>query len=254
MRRSVFLPAFVFLLSLLFVTGCTDTSARVSINAPSYSLNQGSYASAQKVAINAPEGDNIVVYYTIDGSDPTDKSSKYDGNAISLETTTTVKSIAIDKNGNTSEIATASYNIDNSTAANDSTTTDTSNIDEVTGSTDEFIGSTDGSSTTSTDPNKTYTYIGDISGVWRNDEYGSEFYLDPKGGTYQFKHGTDTSYGNAEYVYGDAYHPQVELNLTTLGGNIHYYDPLLIQTGAKDDGKIWIGGAEYYYAGSGPIF
>ncbi|WP_303870355.1 chitobiase/beta-hexosaminidase C-terminal domain-containing protein [Acetobacterium wieringae] len=83
---------------------------QVIIDLPSYSLNEGSYTSSQKVEINKPTGEEIVVYFTIDGTDPTDKSSRYDS-AIVLNTTTTLKSIAIDKYGNQSGIKTGTYTI-----------------------------------------------------------------------------------------------------------------------------------------------
>jgi hypothetical protein len=82
----------------------------VTVDLPTYSLNEGSYTSSQQVQINKPSGDGIQVYFTIDGSDPTDKSSKYE-TAIVLNATTTIKSIAIDKNGNKSGIKTATYTI-----------------------------------------------------------------------------------------------------------------------------------------------
>ncbi|WP_170253836.1 chitobiase/beta-hexosaminidase C-terminal domain-containing protein [Acetobacterium paludosum] len=82
----------------------------VTLNLPSYSLNEGSYSSEQKVTINKPDGEEIQVYFTIDGSDPSEKSSKYE-NPVTLQSNTTLKSIAIDKNGNKSGIKTATYNI-----------------------------------------------------------------------------------------------------------------------------------------------
>lgn len=83
---------------------------KASLELPSYSLNEGSYASEQKVEINKPAGEEVQVYYTIDGMDPTEKSTKYE-NPIVLQTNTTLKCIAIDKNGNQSAIKTATYNI-----------------------------------------------------------------------------------------------------------------------------------------------
>lgn len=80
------------------------------IDLPSYSLNEGSYSSSQQVTINKPAGEEIVVYFTIDGSDPTEQSSRYQS-AIVLNASATIKSIAIDKNGNKSGIKTGSYTI-----------------------------------------------------------------------------------------------------------------------------------------------
>jgi len=83
---------------------------QVTLELPSYSLNEGSYTSEQKVEINKPAGEDVQVYFTIDGSDPTAKSSKYES-PIVLKTNTTLKSIAIDKNGNQSGIKTGAYTI-----------------------------------------------------------------------------------------------------------------------------------------------
>lgn len=80
------------------------------LDLPSYSLNEGSYATEQQVTINKPAGEEVQIYYTIDGSDPTVKSAKYE-NPMVLQTNTTLKSIAVDKNGNQSGIKTATYNI-----------------------------------------------------------------------------------------------------------------------------------------------
>lgn len=80
------------------------------LDLPSYSLSEGSYTTEQQVGINKPAGEAVQVYYTIDGSDPTVKSARYE-NPIVLQTNTTLKSIAIDKDGNQSGIKTATYNI-----------------------------------------------------------------------------------------------------------------------------------------------
>lgn len=82
----------------------------VTLEFPTYSLSEGSYTTEQKVEIKMPAGEEIQVYYTIDGTDPTVKSAKYE-NPIVLQTNTTLKSIAIDKKGNQSGIKTATYNI-----------------------------------------------------------------------------------------------------------------------------------------------
>lgn len=97
------------------ITGETTTSGvtgenQVVIDLPSYSLNEGSYTSSQQVTINKPAGEEITVYFTIDGTDPTDKSSRYES-PIVLNASATVKSIAIDKNGNKSGIKTGTYTI-----------------------------------------------------------------------------------------------------------------------------------------------
>lgn len=93
-------------------SGSSDGSQTngVVLDLPSYSLTEGSYSTEQQVAISIPAGESVQVYYTIDGSDPTVKSAKYQ-NPMVLQTNTTLKSIAVDKNGNQSGIKTATYNI-----------------------------------------------------------------------------------------------------------------------------------------------
>ncbi|MDC6364895.1 MULTISPECIES: metallophosphoesterase [Flavobacteriaceae] len=49
--------------------------------------------------------DNLEIYYTLDGNQPTKKSKKYT-EPISIKKTTVVKAIAVDKNGNTSRVLT----------------------------------------------------------------------------------------------------------------------------------------------------
>lgn len=85
--------------------------ANITLEAPTYSLNEGTYTGQQTVTINKPEGDQVEIYYTTDGSDPSIQSSKYE-QPIVLATTATIKSLAIDKKGNASPIKTASYVID----------------------------------------------------------------------------------------------------------------------------------------------
>lgn len=100
--------------NLLAKTGSPVTQQneenKASLEMPAYSLNEGSYTTEQKVDINKPAGEDVQVYFTIDGSDPSAKSTKYE-KTIALQANTTLKSIAIDKNGNLSEIKTATYNI-----------------------------------------------------------------------------------------------------------------------------------------------
>lgn len=75
---------------------------------PSYSLNEGSYTGEQNLSINKPSGQGVQIFYTIDGTDPTNQSILYE-NPILLKENTTLKSIAIDENGNQSSIKSASY-------------------------------------------------------------------------------------------------------------------------------------------------
>lgn len=74
---------------------------------PTFSPAPGVYYSAQNVEITAVDG--AVVYYTVDGSDPTVESDIYSAPIEVLETTT-IKAFATDGNAS-SEIVTARYTI-----------------------------------------------------------------------------------------------------------------------------------------------
>ncbi|PKM74585.1 MAG: hypothetical protein CVU92_05765, partial [Firmicutes bacterium HGW-Firmicutes-17] len=122
---SVAIGCFILIAGIAFwwfnqgknIFGKAETSVAVvngenkaSLSLPSYSVNEGSYTAAQNIAIIIPAGEEVQVFYTIDGTDPTAKATKYE-TPIILQTNTTLKSIAIDKKGNQSGIKTATYTI-----------------------------------------------------------------------------------------------------------------------------------------------
>lgn len=107
------IPKLFFTLSLasiLLLAGCTsgENKKAVVLNAPTYSLNAGTYTEEQQITINPPEGEEVTVYYTLDGTDPTDQSTKYES-PVTVQSTAILKSYAVDKNGNTSDIKSAEY-------------------------------------------------------------------------------------------------------------------------------------------------
>lgn len=73
---------------------------------PTFTPEAGAYTSAQNVTL-ACTTEGATIYYTIDGTAPTASSSTY-SSAISVNSTTTIKAIAI-KDGNTSSIVSATY-------------------------------------------------------------------------------------------------------------------------------------------------
>lgn len=82
---------------------------------PEFSVSEGMFFEAQSVALScATEGAKIL--YTLDGSDPayTDAENYtgvfYDGNALTISKTTTIKAMAV-KDGNKSSIVSAKYTI-----------------------------------------------------------------------------------------------------------------------------------------------
>lgn len=79
--------------------------------APTFSLQEGSYSQRQEVAI-ATEKDTQVVYYTTDGTEPTQDSQVYQEPIILKNGRTTLKAIAVSSRGYQSETASAAYRID----------------------------------------------------------------------------------------------------------------------------------------------
>ncbi|MBQ6083954.1 MAG: chitobiase/beta-hexosaminidase C-terminal domain-containing protein [Bacteroidales bacterium] len=98
----------------LSYTGATDKAVTVtqagalSVAAPTFSPEAGTYTSAQNVTISTTT-EGATIYYTTDGSTPTSGSTVYTS-AISVATTQTIKAIAI-KNEVSSAISEAEYTI-----------------------------------------------------------------------------------------------------------------------------------------------
>ncbi|MBQ2574903.1 MAG: chitobiase/beta-hexosaminidase C-terminal domain-containing protein, partial [Bacteroidales bacterium] len=77
---------------------------------PTFNPAEGTFFNSVDVTL-ACETDGATIYYTLDGTDPTDASTAYT-EAIHITETATVKAIAI-KNGASSEIVSATYTISN---------------------------------------------------------------------------------------------------------------------------------------------
>ncbi len=83
----------------------------VDVEEPEITPATGTYYESQTVSIDVPEG--TTVYYTTDGSEPTaEDGTEYTGEFTATYTaggTTTVKAIAIDGNGNESDVVSVEY-------------------------------------------------------------------------------------------------------------------------------------------------
>ena len=87
-----------------FSTSCVE-----ALNAPTFSPAGGTFITEQNITLYAEEGD---IYYTLDGSNPTKESNKYENIPVLLDEcgTTTIKAIAISAESKSS-IASATYTI-----------------------------------------------------------------------------------------------------------------------------------------------
>ena len=79
----------------------------VAVEAPTFSPEAGTYAEAQSVTISC-ESPSTIIYYTLDGTEPTPNSTLY-SEAISVSSTTTIKAVAYAGGDDHSTVATANY-------------------------------------------------------------------------------------------------------------------------------------------------
>lgn len=84
------------------------TASASAVQAPKFSVTEGTYYTTQEVALSCGTAD-AVIYYTTDNTDPTASSTVY-ADPIKVETTTTIKAIAI-KGSDKSDIVSAVYTI-----------------------------------------------------------------------------------------------------------------------------------------------
>ncbi len=103
------LPGVTFQDGYVYYVNGNSEPLQQQLAAPTFSLAEGTYTGAQSVTISATDG--ATIYYTIDGSDPTSSSTQYEG-AITISTTTTLKAIAVKEGYANSEIASATYTIE----------------------------------------------------------------------------------------------------------------------------------------------
>ena len=81
----------------------------VKATAPTFSVAAGSYDATQSVELSTTT-EGATIYYTTDGSTPTNESTEYTG-AISVSATQTIKAIAIKTGLTNSDVASATYTL-----------------------------------------------------------------------------------------------------------------------------------------------
>jgi N-acetylneuraminic acid mutarotase len=91
-------------------SGIASATYVIDAAVPTFSLSGGTYTTAQTVAINDTTP-AAKIYYTTDGTTPTESSSQYSG-AISVSVTETIQAIASAAGYADSDVASASYTIE----------------------------------------------------------------------------------------------------------------------------------------------
>jgi hypothetical protein len=120
----------------VFVAGCDllglgeeeetpgpQTDETGTVATPTASPGAGAVAAGQPVTLSTATA-GATIYYTVDGTDPSDKSTVYKA-AITVSANTTIKAFATKSNMENSGILTAEYTIDNAMAAAPTASRDT---------------------------------------------------------------------------------------------------------------------------------
>lgn len=85
----------------------TTCAAGIDVAVPTFSVEGGEYTEAQSVEISCTTAE-ATIYYTLDGTEPTNASTKYSG-AINVGKSMTIKAIAYADAYNYSDVVTAEY-------------------------------------------------------------------------------------------------------------------------------------------------
>lgn len=97
-------------LTIVYTISSSPTSTTTTIPKPTSSVPSGSYRAPLMVMLRYKYSSPLKIHYTLDGSTPTNNSTLYT-TYIKINSTSTLKAIAVDSSGNTSDVLTNSYNI-----------------------------------------------------------------------------------------------------------------------------------------------
>jgi len=201
----------------------------------------GSFKTAQNINLAATDDydPHPIIYYTIDGTDPTTSSTTYT-KPIAINYTTTLKFIATDESGNISPVQTETYTIDNIpptattnptgglynttknvtlTAADD--TDPQPNIYYTTDGTDPQVYGIKYTDPITINKTTTLKYVAtDLTGNW-SPEYTETYTIDPNSPivTANQKGGVYTETQTIEITATDDFDPQPTIYYTTDGTN-----------------------------------
>ena len=92
----------------IFMQGEGGVPPTPTVATPTFTPPAGTYYEAQYVNISCTTVD-AEIHYTLDGSNPTEASPTYDGIPLYIEATTTIKAIALKAGYNNSDMAEATY-------------------------------------------------------------------------------------------------------------------------------------------------
>lgn len=93
-------------------SGSSGNNTVIQVAAPAANPAAGSYANAQTVVLSSTT-DGAIIYYTTDGSDPTDSSTRaVYSTPINIDTTITIKAYATKTGMSNSEVVSLTYTID----------------------------------------------------------------------------------------------------------------------------------------------
>ena len=116
----------VVVLLLCMILGTSLPAAADQVAAPTANLESGTYSGTQTVRLSS-ETEDVTIYYTLDGTDPTTASTEYNpgfqwgnnwyGGGVTVDANATLKAIAVAEGMDNSEVAVFEYQIKAATPA-----------------------------------------------------------------------------------------------------------------------------------------